>query len=224
MAMQVKVMEIRGMQVKMMSRAVLVSLAAAYAGLSYGAAPTLNAQSLQPAVEKYLQDKGDFCLGKFDWPISVSDADAQIGTNNARQMPVLEKLGLVTSAAVPADGGGGRGKIYALTAEGEKYYRVKRTVTLGPADKPVEHAGDFCAAKLSLDKVVSWEKPTLVDGHPQTNVNYTYKADPAPWTQDPEIKNVFPMVRRIVEGAGTLRLVQLFSWSNNQWVAVTPGS
>ncbi len=134
-------------------------------------------------------------------------------------MPVLEKLGLV--ASVPMDGVGG--KTYSLTEEGRKYYRVKKTITLGPADKPIEHPGDFCAAKLSLDKVVAWEPPTVVDGRPQTSVKYTYKADAAPWTQDPDIKKVFPMIARIVGGAGSMQLVQVFAWSNNAWVAVTPG-
>ncbi len=202
-----------------MSRVLMTMLAMACAGLSHAAAPTSSAKALQPAVAKYLQEKGDFCLGKFDWPISVSDAESRVGSNNALQMPVLEKLGLV--ASTPMEGTGGR--TYALTEEGRKYYRVKKTVTLGPADKPIEHPGDFCAAKLSLDKVVSWEPPTVVDGHPQISVKYTYKAEAAPWTQNPDIKKVFPMVSRIIDGAGTLQLVQLFTWSNDAWLAVTPG-
>ena len=31
-----------------------------------------NQKNLKTALEKYLEQQGDFCLGKFDWPIDVS--------------------------------------------------------------------------------------------------------------------------------------------------------
>src|SRR5580692_7769672 len=72
-------------------------LTAAAAQANVPAAP--SQKSLKPAVRKYLEEKGNFCLGKFEWPISVSDEDRKTGTHDALQMPVLEKLGLVVSAA-----------------------------------------------------------------------------------------------------------------------------
>ncbi len=85
------------------------------------------------------------------------------------------------------------------------------------------HQGDFCAAQLQLDKVVSWDPPKKVEGQTRTTVKYTYKvADAAPWTQDPDIKKVFPMMARILDRAGTQQLEQLVAWSGHGWVAVTP--
>ena len=195
-------------------------IAAAFASAVYASAPTLSQKAFTPAVEQYLQEKGNFCLGKFDWPISVTDADRKIGTNDALQMPVMEKLGLVVSAAGQEPGL----KRYSLTEEGKKYYVAKKTVTLGPVDKPIEHPGDFCAAKLALDKVVSWEPPTVVNGKPHTTVMYTYKvAAAADWTHDPDIQRVFPMIHRILTGAGSMKLMQGFAWSDKGWVATTSG-
>lgn len=197
-----------------------VYLAALAAASAHASAPALSQKAFTPAVEKYLQQKGNFCLGKFDWPISVTDDDRRTGTNDALQMPVLEKLGLVASAA----GADLHVTQYALTEEGKKYYLVKRTVTLGPADKPIEHPGDFCAATLVLDKVVSWEPPAVVNGKPQTTVMYTYKvASAASWARDPDIQRVFPMIHKVLDGAGSMQLMQGFIWSNTGWIATLPG-
>jgi hypothetical protein len=194
---------------------------AIFAGAAERASAALTQKSLEPAVAKYLQEKGNFCLGKFNWPIDVSEQDRQQGTNDAIQMPVLEKLGLVVSSAVVGDS---TVKQYDLTEQGKKYYLVKKTVTLGPGDEPVDHPGDFCAARLKLERVVGWQPPEVVDGRTQVTVKYTYKvAAAADWTHDPEIKRVFPMIHRIVDGEGTMQLTQLFAWSNQTWVAVTPG-
>ena len=203
-----------------LKRSLTIALAV-FAGTAYGASPALTQNSFKPAVEKYLQEKGNFCLGKFNWPIEVSELDRQRGTNDSIQMPVLEKLGLVVSSAVAGDS---TAEQYDLTDQGRKYYLVKKTVTLGPGDKPVDHPGDFCAARLKLDRVVGWQSPEVVGGRTQVTVKYTYKvAAAADWTHDPEIKRVFPMIHRIVDGEGTMQLTQLFAWSNQRWVAVTPG-
>jgi hypothetical protein len=181
------------------------------------AAPALNEEALKPALEKYLEDRGNFCLGKFDWPIAVSKQEFQIGSNNAVQMPVLEKLGLVAGSATDNP----EVRQYALTEGGRKYYLAKRTVTIAPGDVAVEHAGDLCAAKLALDKVVAWQPPEIVNGRVHTTVKYTYKIlSAAEWTSDPDVKRVFPMIRKIIEGEGSLKLIQAFAWSNESWVAI----
>ena len=200
---------------------ILIGLVAP-AGVTLARPVVPSEKTLRPAVQKYLEEKGHFCLGKFDWPITVTEHDRQIVTNDSVQMPVFEKLGLVT-VSTPADDPTLRR--YELTPEGRKYYLVKPMVSLGPGEQPVEHRGDFCAATLTLDRVVKWDKPTLVDGHPRTIVTYTYKvASAADWTRDPQVQKVFPMIHRIVDGAGTMQLVQAFSWTNHAWVALTPGS
>ncbi len=197
--------------------------AAAFACSAGGAAiARLDQGSLRAAVQQYLREKGDFCLGKFNWPIAVSERDRQVGTNDAIQMPVLEKLGLVTSSAVP---GNPAATQYDLTAEGRKYYLARKTVTLGPGGKPSDHPGDFCPAHLKLDRVVRWEPAAAADGHAHTTVSFTYGLESAAdWTRDADIQRVFPMLHRIVEGAGRLQLTQVFEWSKEAWVPVAPGT
>lgn len=199
----------------------LTIVVATFACAAHGAAPTLSEKSFTPAVERYLQKKGDFCLGKFDWPIAVSATERRAGSNNALQMPVLEKLGLV---AASTDAGDPAVKQYALTERGKKYYIVKKTVTLGPGNVPVDHPGDFCVAKLKLDKLVSWLPIEVVDGTTQTTVKYTYQvAAAADWAHDTEIQKVFPMIHKIVDGAGQMQMMQVLAWKDRAWVAVTPG-
>jgi hypothetical protein len=200
----------------------LAIAAAAVVGVAHAAAPTLSDESFKPAVEKYLQEKGDFCLGKFNWPIIVTDAERQSGTNDALQMPVLERLGLVVSSPNVSDPAT---REYNLTTAGKKYYLVKQTVAFGPGNTMMNYRGDFCAAKLELDKVVGWQVPEIVNGRAQTTVQFTYKvAAAADWTRDPGIKQVFPMIPRILDSAGKMPMTQLFAWSNQKWVAVAPGS
>lgn len=192
-------------------------------GAAHAASPParLTGKSLQPAVRKYLKERGDFCLGKFEWPIPVSDADRNRGTNDSLQMPVLEKLGLVSASDAPGDP---TIKQYSLTDQGKKYFLPRKTVTVNAAGQKIEHAGDLCPAHLQLDKVVSWAKPSVTDGQTEVTVTYTYKVSRAAgWAQDPGVRKVFPMIARILDNAGTQRLEQLFVWTGKGWTAVTPG-
>ncbi len=192
------------------------------AGTVHAAAPAAaTRKNLTPAVKQYLRQKGDFCLGKFEWPIAVSDADRQVGTHDAIQMPALEKLGLVSVADAPGDS---TIKEYSLTAAGQKYYRAKQTITVNSAGQKIKHRGDFCPARLDLDKVVSWDPLTVVDGRTQTTVTYTYRiGSAADWARDPDIRKVFPMIPKILDNAGSQKLTQLFAWSGHGWVPVLPG-
>ena len=194
-------------------------LAVATAQANVPAAP--SQKSLKPAVRRYLEEKGNFCLGKFEWPIAVSAEDRKTGTNNALQMPVLEKLGLVVASDSPGDPSI---RNYSLTDEGQKYYLAKQTITVNSAGQKIRHPGDLCPAKLELDKVVAWDPPSVEDGKTRTTVKYTYRiAKAADWTQDPEVRRVFPMIARILDNAGSQQLMQLFVWSGHAWVALTPG-
>jgi hypothetical protein len=205
-----------------MNKILLIGVLMSVACAASGASPGLSENAFKPAVEGYLAVKGDFCLGKFHWPIVVTETDLQQASRDAIQMPVLERLGLVASSGAPNDP---NARSYDLTPEGKKYYLHKKTFTQGPLDAPVEHPGDFCAARLKLNRVVDWRPVTVVDGREQTTVSYTYKlAFVAPWARDPAIQKVFPMVARIVSGEGTQRLVQAFARVEGRWVAVTPGS
>jgi hypothetical protein len=191
--------------------------------------PTEPSQTiLAAALGKHLAQQGDFCLGKFDWPIDVSAPDFEMRTRDAVQMPVLEKLGLVIStngSALRKEGEAEESvqvKRYALTEAGKKFYLDKETSSTTSSGNKVVHHGDFCAGKLSLDKLVQWDKPTMVGEHQETTVTYTYKIAAAEWTHDPELQKVFPMVDRILKGEGIMQLKQRFRLSGKSWIAVNP--
>ncbi len=84
------------------------------------------------------------------------------------------------------------------------------------------HHHDFCAGKLSLKKIVRWDKPTVEGNVAQTTVTYTYKFSPAQWANDEDIRKVFPMVDRIIKGEGSMPLQQRLQLAGKSWVAVNP--
>jgi hypothetical protein len=186
----------------------------------------LNQAVLSAALQNYLAQQGDFCLGKFDWPIDVSAHDITVHTNNALQMPVLEKLGLVSSSdstvvrkidetdtTVPV-------RRYVLTAAGQQFYLRKTMHSVTSSGDQATHRGDFCAARLSLDKIVGWDEPHSAAAYQETTVNYTYRIAAADWTHNPNVRKAFPMLDRIVGGAGTLQLQQRVRLTPTGWVAV----
>lgn len=184
----------------------------------------LNQANLTHAMNDYLAKRGDLCLAKNSWPVFVTEAESKAGSRNALQMPVLERLGLVAGAdaqveQVDEDGAkhAAHARRYALTAEGQKYY-LARAPHKNPTGNRFADAGhDFCAARLSLDKVVGWEP--AADAKDQTVVSYTYKIDPAPWTADAAARAVFPMVDMVIRGAGRMQLKETMVLGANGWEA-----
>lgn len=205
-------------------------------GLSQATTAT-DAHALATAVRQFLVEHGDLCVAKYTWPRDVTEQDRQTGSNDAVQLPVLERLGLVKSTQIPLPAAGtpaaahGRGKVaaprtltrYSLTAKGEAYYLHRKHTTIGPHDQPVEHDVDFCVARLSLDRVVQWSQPQQVHGHLETVVGYTYHISPAVWMADPEARQVFPLVDRIIRGAGRLQMKAVLRLQGDKWVPVLPG-
>ncbi|CAN7381831.1 hypothetical protein [Variovorax paradoxus] len=173
--------------------------------------PQANLQDLTAAMNTYLAAKGDLCLGKTRWPIDVPQREAGTRARNAVQMPVLEHLGLVSASAAQV-GEAREGEQptqvtvtrYALTDEGKKYFHAR------------EPQGDFCAAHLTLDRIVGWEAAKDASA---VAVTYTYRIDAAPWTGDADAQRVFPMVDRVVRGAGTMQLKQNFRRTPTGWAA-----
>ena len=174
------------------------------------------------AMNEYLAQRGDLCLGKSTWPIDVTERDTLTGARDAVQMPVLEKLGLVSSAdaiaeikdedqvtTVPA-------RRYQLTEAGKRYYLSRETGAVTPTGEKVL-ASDLCAARLSLDKVVGWK---LGDGEQrQAIVTYTYHVEAPEWIETPEARRVFPAVDRVLRGEGAAQLTEGFVLTEQGWVA-----
>ncbi|GAB3466358.1 hypothetical protein GCM10027321_32440 [Massilia terrae] len=170
----------------------------------------LNEANLTQALNEYLAKRGDLCLAKSAWPVDVSAAERQAGSRNALQMPVLERLGLAEGTEV-ADG-----RRYQLTSTGKAYFLARPAHKRATGNRFSEAPADLCAAHLSLDRLAGWETPAA--GH--AVATYTYKVKPAAWTVDPEVRAVFPMVDRIIRGAGTLQLKEEFVLGAGGWEAL----
>ena len=175
-----------------------------------------SAENFARATVAYLEKRGALCVGKETWPIVVTELEVQRRSRNALQLPVLEKHGLVSSseevmevASEDAPRGPQKVRRYRLTETGNRYFLER-----GP-----HGARDFCAARLSLDRVVSWELAGGAKDARQATVTYTYRVDAFPWTGDPEIREVFPAVDRVIRGAGSAELKETFTLTHDGWVA-----
>jgi hypothetical protein len=186
----------------------------------------LNQANLTHAMNDYLAKRGDLCLAMTNWPVFVSEAESHAGSRNALQMPVLQRLGLVSSRdalieQVAEDGG--KSQVHALrydlTAEGRKYYLARAPHRNPTGNRYLDVDHDFCAARLSLDKVVGWEPSATPGAKNEAVVSFTYKVDPAPWTADSALRAVFPMVDAVIRGAGTMQLKEGVVLGANGWEA-----
>ena len=143
-------------------------------------------------------------------------------SRDALQMPVLERLGLVTSVdanTVVTDESGTvtlPSKRYHLTPEGQRFYLIREAGHT--ADGKTRTHGDFCAVKLDLDRVTGFQ---LIAGATPKRavVTYTYRVDAPPWTHDADAERVFPAVARVIAGAGTAQLTEEFTLTQTGWVA-----
>lgn len=177
-----------------------------------------NRANFELALRAYLSAHGDMCLGKFDWPVDVSKRDMQAKSANSLQLPVMQKLGLVSVQQI--DGQGQPGMRYQLTDAGRKFYLRKPMQSPGPQGSTLHHDGDLCYGHMQLDQIIGWDRAQLVDGRPQIVLTYTYRSDTAPWAKNAEVRQVFPVLARMVESAGTLQLRQSFRLNDDGWVGV----
>jgi hypothetical protein len=179
---------------------------------------------LTMAVKSFLESHGDLCVGKFAWPRDVTEADRQAGSNDAIQLPVLEKLGLVKSEVVPATTPkSGPVTRYSLTAKGLQFYVHKKESVVSSHGRLLQRGADFCVGRLSVDKVVKWSRPQPVQGQLETVVLYTYHIRSADWMADPQARKVFPVVDRIIRGQGNMLMSVTVQDRNGEWEPVLPG-
>ncbi|HEY4338833.1 MAG TPA: hypothetical protein VGM97_02695 [Steroidobacteraceae bacterium] len=214
----------------------VAALTTCVSGMSLAGTTEPSHRALNRAVTHYLSDHGDLCVGKFSWPRIVTQEDQQAGSNDAVQLPVLERLGLVESTEIPtrlsatqmssapaAAVSERSGRLYSLTRKGRQYYLQKKRVTLGAHGQPAEHDEDLCVGRLSLDKVIKWSPPEQDHGHLQTVVRYTYQIKSANWMADPEARKAFPVVDRIIRGRGNLLMSVTVQLKDGRWMPVLPG-
>jgi hypothetical protein len=213
------------MKTMRLKTALMGTVALALAGLSGCSNPdplTPSREAFEAGVRTFLADgHGQLCLGMYDWPIDLSEAEAGAGSRHAVQLPVFEKLGLARSTILPAprstENPDGAVKRYELTDEGRRYYKPHpHTGRDGAA-----HPNDFCVAHISLDKVEGWQLDSHDAQHAAATVSYTYRIEPAPWLLDPDAQRVLPMVAKVIKGAdGHLQMHQGFALQQQGWVAV----
>jgi hypothetical protein len=188
----------------------------------------LNQAHVDQAMQAYLAQRGDLCLAKSNWPIDVSEAERGTGSRNGVQMPVLEQLGLVRGSDAIAERKDDDGIVsqvpvrrYQLTDEGKKYYLARAPHKHEVESRYATAAHDFCAVRLTLDRVVGWETPKRpgATGPDEALVTYTYRVTPAPWATNDKVRQVFPMVDAILRGAGTMQLKEALVLSGGRWEA-----
>lgn len=202
----------------------LMSVLTCGAGYAQANAGGPGRPALTMAVRTFLRSHGDLCVGKFTWPRVVTEADRQARTSDAVQLPVMERLGLVESEAVPAvRPKSGPVTRYSLTAKGLQFYLHKKETVLGAHDRMIQRDADFCVGRLRVDKVVKWSRPQQIHGQLETMVLYTYRIKPADWMYDTQARKVFPVVDRIIRGQGNLLMSVTVQARNGDWVPVLPG-
>jgi hypothetical protein len=194
-------------------------LSSALAGCADRRAPT--AANFARGLRDYLRVRGDLCLGLSEdqWPIDVWPGSAAAHDRNALQLPVLQKLGLVASSDAAVD----KATIAGVSRVAVRRYRLTDAGHAALVRRPGLAGGaavvDLCAAKLTLDEVASWELTERGNGQRGALVHYTYRVAAAPWTGDPDARRVFPMVDRVVRGAGSAQLEEGFTLTADGWVA-----
>ena len=182
-------------------------------------APLPHPKAFAAAVQKFLDDKGGYCLGKPDWPRLVTDMDRRRHRPDALQMPVLERLGVVSGVPAPRDP---TSTLYSLTEAGRKFY-VDYPPNSGTSPNAPAHPGDLCVAQLRVIKVTTWTPVHIAEGTATTMVSYTYEiAKAAPWTDDPDFRRVFPVVAEVLSSGNKLEMMLPLRWTGRDWVAAVP--
>jgi hypothetical protein len=137
------------------------------------------------------------------------------------QMAVLEQAGLVRSSDTTAvvhrtlDALHGPTapqpvKHYALTPEGQKYFRT----TPGIFGKTTS----FCYGDKTVDSIVKWTEPATMGAATQSEVTYTYKiTDLAPWAERPDVQRKFWDVRATVSGISRANEIAGLQLTNQGW-------
>lgn len=180
-----------------------------------------NRANFTAAIDDYLAQRGRLCIARYDWPVTLTQAERSAPSADALQMALLESQGLVAGRDVQAMRGGATvpAREYALTPEGGKYF-VQVPVVVASATQRVVHPADFCVARLALDRVFGWEAPQTMNGRSASSVLFSYRVvDPAPWTRTPDARRAFPLVTRAIDNAGTLQLRLGIHLGPKGWVA-----
>jgi hypothetical protein len=168
-------------------------------------------------LDAYLAKRGVLCIGRQRWPVDVPEGAASRA--DAVQLPVLERLGLVTSTVLAERRNGVttpfRLRRYRLTAAGRTHYVDRETrEPASPDDPSAATRADLCVVELKLGQIKTREVQP-----PAATVSYTYAATAPPFTQDAGFRHAFPVVARLLAGTGSAELVEGFTLTPSGWTA-----
>ena len=183
-----------------------------------------NEKNFSEALNSYLAKKGELCLGiPSAWPVDLNEPERRSGMGTAAEMAALEKAGLLlsheteTEYTPPLSSRPVKTKVlrYELTENGKAFYRPKNRLGLGGTK---EAQGDLCYGQQALDKIITWEGPTVVRDSKEASVFYTYKIQNlAEWAKNTDIQRLFPGIVSTIDGAGKTQMNQALTLTNQGW-------
>ena len=78
----------------------------------------------------------------------------------------------------------------------------------------------MCWGKKALDKIVKWEGPMKFGDYQEAGITYTYKVNNvADWAKKPEVQAAFPVVKSILDGAGSKESKHAIKLTSQGWEA-----
>jgi hypothetical protein len=182
-----------------------------------GSKTDANEKNFGAALTQYFDKKGDLCLNTKRWPVDLNEYDVRLqkttATGPGGQMAALEAAGLVKGEDIEVDVMGIMGKPtgtkakvkrYTLTDAAKPFAQEKEVSAIGLNGRTTEKQTDLCWGKKALDKVVKWEGPMKLGDYQEASVTYLYKVNNvAEWAKRPDVQASFPVVKSILDAAGT---------------------
>jgi hypothetical protein len=198
-----------------------------------GSKTDANEKNFGAALTQYFDKKGDLCLNTTRWPVDLSEMDFRLQktmqTSSANQMAALESAGLVSGEDAEVDitdmmgkptGAKTKVKRYTLTDAAKPFAQEKDVDSIGLNGRTTVKQIDLCWGKKALDKVVKWEGPMKFGDYQEAGVTYTYKVDnAADWAKKAEVQVAFPVVKSILDGAGSKEAKHGVKLTSQGWEA-----
>jgi hypothetical protein len=198
-----------------------------------GSKTDANERNFGAALTQYFDKRGDLCLNTKHWPVDLTEMDLRLQktmqSGAAGQMAALETVGLVKGEDTEVDimgimgkPTGARAKIkrYALTDAAKPFVQENDVDSIGLNGKTTVKQTDLCWGKKALDKVVKWEGPMKLGEYQEAGITYTYKVNnAADWAKKPEVQAAFPVVKSILDGAGSKEAKHAIKLTSQGWEA-----
>ncbi len=198
-----------------------------------GSKTDANEKNFGVALTRYFDKKGGLCLDTKRWPVDLSEYEVRLQKTQAfsrgGQMAALEAAGLVKGEDIEVDvmdimgkptGRKRKVKRYTLTDAAKPFSQEQEVRTIGLNGLTTEKQTDLCWGKKSLDKVVKWEGPLKLGDYQEASVTYLYKVNNvAEWAKRPDVQASFPLIKSILDAAGTTPARHAVKLTSEGWEA-----